>query len=88
MNRKFIGRAKVETLALELGVWHDLVFEMRGRTIAAFIDGKQVLEYRTNAGDAPQETVQFAVGNDRGHDVMTGWHDDVRFEPLDATPAP
>lgn len=88
MNRKFIPRAKVETIALEPGTWHDLVIEMRGKTITALIDGKQVLEYRTNAGDAPKETIQLAVGNDQGKAVMTGWYDDVRFEPLDATPAP
>ena len=88
MNRKFIGRAKVETIALEPGTWHDLVIELRGKTITALIDGTQVLEYRTNAGDAPKETLQLAVGNDQGKEVMTGWYDDVRFEPLDSAAAP
>ena len=88
MNRKFIPRAQVEPLALEPGAWHDLVVEMRGRTITASIDGKPVLEYRTNAGDAPKETLQLAVGNDQGKEVMTGWYDDVRFEPLDSAAAP
>jgi hypothetical protein len=30
MNRKFIGAAKVEKIALTTGAWHDLVIEMRG----------------------------------------------------------
>lgn len=66
------------------GAWHDLVIELRGRTITATIDGKQVLTYQTNAGDAPKRTVQLAVGNG-GREVMNGWFDDVRFEPLEPT---
>jgi len=84
MNRKFIPAAKVEKIALATGEWHDLVIELRGRTITANIDGKQVLTYQTNAGDAPKRTVQLAVGNG-GRDVMNGWFDDVRFEPLEPT---
>ena len=82
MNRKFIGAAKVEKIALSLNVWHDLVIEMRGRMITASLDGKQVLSYQTNAGDAPKETVQFAVGGG-SKDVVNGWYDDVIFEPLE-----
>lgn len=82
MNRKFIGAAKVEKIQLSLDVWHPLVIEMRDRTITAFIDGKQVLTYETNAGDAPKETVQFAVGGS-GKEVVSGWYGDVSFEPLD-----
>ncbi len=81
MNRKFIHAAKVEKIDLTLDVWHDLVIEMRGKVITAFIDGKQVLTYTTNAGDAPKETVQFAVGNG-GKEVVYGWFEDVSFEPL------
>ena len=84
MNRKFIGAAKVEKLSLTREVWHALVVEMRGRTIAAFIDGEQVLNYVTNAGDAPKETLQFAVGGD-GREVVNGWYDDVIFEPLEVS---
>jgi hypothetical protein len=47
-----------------------------------FIDGKQVLTYQTHAGDAPKETVQFAVGGG-SKDVVNGWYDDVSFEPLE-----
>ena len=83
MNRKFIGAAKVEKLSLSRGVWHALVIEMRGRTISAFIDGEHVLSYLTNAGDAPKQTLQFAVGGD-GREVVEGWYDDVIFEPLEA----
>ena len=82
MNRKFIGAAKVEKIALSLEVWHALVIEMRGKTIMVFIDGKQVLTYQTHAGDAPKETVQFAVGGG-SKDVVNGWYDDVSFEPLE-----
>lgn len=82
MNRKFIGAAKVEKITLSFKAWHALVIEMRGRTITAFIDGKQVLTYQTNAGDAPKETVQFAVGG-AGKEVVNGWYDDVVFEPLE-----
>ena len=81
MNRKFIGAAKTEKIELAVGVWHDLVLEMRGRTITARIDGKEVLSYLTNAGDAPKDTVQFSVGGN-GAEVTDGWYDDVRFEPL------
>jgi len=82
MNRKFIPAAKVEKVALALGVWHDLLIEMRGRTITASIDGKQALNYVTNAGDAPKQTVQLSVGGG-SRDVVNGWYDDVRFEPLE-----
>jgi hypothetical protein len=82
MNRKFIPAAKVEKVALALGVWHDLVIEMRGRTITTSIDGKQALTYVTNAGDAPKQTVQLAVGGG-SRDVVNSWYDDVRFEPLE-----
>ena len=84
MNRRFIGAAKVEKLTLSTGEWHSLVLEMRGRTIIAFIDGGQVLNYLTNAGDAPKETLQFAVGGG-GREVVNGWYDDVSFEPLEAS---
>jgi hypothetical protein len=83
MNRKFISAAKVEKITLTTGAWHDLVIEMRGRTITAFIDGKQVLTYLTNAGDAPKQTLQFAVGGG-GREVVNGWCDDVSIEPLEA----
>lgn len=82
MNRRFISAAKVEKLTLTTGAWHDLTIEMRGRTITAIIDGKQVLTYRTNAGDAPKEKVQFAVGGG-SREVVNGWYDDVSFEPLE-----
>jgi hypothetical protein len=82
MNRKFIPAAKVEKIALATSAWHDLVIELRGRTITAFIDGKPVLTYQTNAGDAPKQTVQLAVGGG-SKDVVNGWYDDVSFEPLE-----
>lgn len=75
----FLGRLKESQE--RSGEWHDLVIEVRGRTITATIDGKQVLTYQTNAGDAPKRTVQLAVGNG-SREVMDGWCDDVRFEPL------
>ena len=83
MNRKFISAAKVEKITLTTGAWHDLAIEMRGRTITAFIDRKQALTYLTNAGDAPKQTLQLAVGGD-GREVVNGWYDDVRFEALEA----
>ena len=82
MNRKFISAAKVEKISLALDVWHELVIEMHGRTIMASIDGKQELSYQTNAGDAPKETVQLSVGGG-GREVVSGWYDDVSFEPLE-----
>jgi hypothetical protein len=82
MNRRFIGAAKVEKITLTTGAWHDLVIEMRGRTITVFIDGKQVLTYLTNAGDAPKQTLQFAVGGG-SREVVNGWYDEVSFEPLE-----
>ena len=82
MNRRFISAAKVEKITLTTGAWHHLTIEMRGRTITAIIDGKQVLTYRTNAGDAPKEKVQFAVGGG-SREVVNGWYDDVSFESLE-----
>lgn len=81
LNRKFIPAAKVEQIAITTGEWHDLVIEIRGRTIMAVIDGKPVLTYLTNAGDAPKQTVQLAVGGG-SREVVNGWYDDVSFEPL------
>jgi len=66
------------------GAWHDLVIELRGRTITAAIDGSPVLTHQTNAGDPPKHMVQLDVGNG-SRDVMNGWFDDVRFEPLETT---
>ncbi len=82
MNRKFIGAAKTEKLQLTVDAWHDLVLEMRGRTITARIDNQQVLSYRTNAGDALKDTVQLAVGGN-GSEVTNGWYADIRFEPIE-----
>ncbi len=82
MNRKFIGAAKTEKINLAVDAWHDLVLEMRGRTITARIDGKEVISYVTNAGDAPKDTVQFSVGGN-GSEVTNGWYANVRFEPLE-----
>lgn len=81
MNRKFIPAAKVEQIALTTGEWHDLAIEIRGRTITAVIDGKPVLTYLTNAGDAPKQTLQLAVGGG-SREVVNGWYDDVHFEAL------
>jgi hypothetical protein len=82
MNRKFIGAAKTEKLELSANTWYDLVLEMQGRMITAHINGNKVLSYLTNAGDAPKETVQFAVGGN-GSEVTDGWYADIRFEPLE-----
>jgi hypothetical protein len=82
MNRKFISAAKTEKLQLTVDAWHDLVLEMRGRTITARIDNQEVLSYRTNAGDAPKDTVQLAVGGN-GSEVTNGWYADIRFEPIE-----
>jgi hypothetical protein len=82
MNRKFISAAKTEKLQLAADTWHDLVLEMRGRTITARIDNQEVLSYLTNAGDAPKDTVQLAVGGN-GSEVTHGWYADIRFEPIE-----
>ena len=57
-------------------------FEMQGRMITAHINGNKVLSYLTNAGDAPKETVQFAVGGN-GSEVTNGWYADIHFEPFE-----
>ncbi len=52
--------------------WERSTSRERGRTITASIDGVPVLTYLTNAGDAPKQTVQLAVGNS-SREVMDGW---------------
>jgi hypothetical protein len=82
MNRKFIGSAKAEKLALTVNAWHDLKIEMRGKEITVWIDAKQVLNYKTLSGDAPKTSLQFAVGNASKNEMAVGWYDDVVFEPI------
>jgi len=80
-NRKpIIG--KTEKIALSPDDWHDLIIEIRGRTITALIDGKQVLTYETNAGNAAKTTVQFSLSGN-GKDIGFGWYDDISIEPLE-----
>jgi len=81
MNRKFIGAAKVATIQIKAGVWHDLTMEMHGRDLRIMLNGKEALTYTTNAGDAPKETLQLSVHSTEKQ-VVHGYFDDIRFEPL------
>ena len=87
MNRKFIGAAKVATLEIKQGVWHDFIMEMHGRDLKIILDGKEALTYTTNAGDAAKETLQFSVHSTM-KEAVYGFFDEVKFEPLLTTPAP
>lgn len=80
-NRKFIY-AKSEKITLAPDVWHDLVVELRGRDITGIIDGKEVITYKTNAGDAPKKSVQLSIGGTKDAKEVSGWIDDVSVEPL------
>jgi hypothetical protein len=82
MNRKYIGAAKVATMEIKPEVWHDFVMELHGRVLKIQLDGKEVLTYTTNAGDAPKLTAQLSV-HSYAKEAVYGWFDDVKFEPLE-----
>jgi hypothetical protein len=84
MNRKFLGSAKVESLSLKEGQWHDVKVEMRGKQITVWIDGREVLTYTTLSGDAPKTSLQFAVGKVARQETAEAWYDDVVFEPIES----
>jgi hypothetical protein len=82
MNRKFIGAAKVTAMEIKAEVWHDFALELRGRDLKVILGGKEVLVYKTNAGDAPKTSLQFSV-HSTAKEAVFGWFDAVRFEPLE-----
>ncbi len=82
MNRKFIGGAKVSALEIKADVWHEFVMELCGRELTIHLDGKEVLAYTTNAGDAPKTSLQFSV-HSTAKEAVFGWFDEVKFEPLE-----
>ena len=82
MNRKFIGAAKVTTMEIKAEVWHEFAIELHGRDLKIQLDGKEVLAYTTNAGDAPKTSLQFSV-HSTAKEAVFGWFNEVKFEPLE-----
>ena len=80
-NRKFFY-AKQEPVEIAPETWHDLSLELRGKELAAFVDGRKVLEYTTLAGDAPKTSIGLQPGGNK-KDVLDTWFDDIRVEPLE-----
>ena len=79
-NRKFFV-AKTEKREIATEVWHQLVIELRGKEMTAFLNGEKALEYTTLCGDVPKTSVGLAGGrNDK--EILDTWYDDVVFEPL------
>jgi len=79
-NRKFFY-AKAEKAEIAPDEWHTCTLELRGRDLAAFIDGRRVLDYVTLAGDAPKSSIGLQPGGDKKR-VLATWFDDIRVEPL------
>jgi len=80
-NRKFFI-AKTEKRTIAPDVWHELVVELRGKELTAFVDGEKALTYTTLCGDVPKTSIGLAGGHSKA-DVMQTWFDDVQFSPLD-----
>lgn len=80
-NRKFFI-AKTEKREIAPDVWHDIVLELRGKEMSAFVDGEIALTYTTLCGDVAKTSIGLAGGrNDK--EIMDTWYDDVVFGPLD-----
>ena len=80
-NRKFFI-AKTEKREVAADVWHEVVLEMRGLEMTAFVDGEKALTYKTLCGDVEKTSIGLAGGSSKTADQKT-YFDDIRFEPLD-----
>jgi len=80
-NRKFIV-PKTEKRATAPDVWHDLILELKGKELTAFIDGEKALTYTTLCGAVAKTSIGLAGGR-HPTEIMDVWYDDVRFEPLE-----
>jgi hypothetical protein len=80
-NRKFFY-AKTENIQIKPEEWHEIVLELRGKELTAFVDGKKALEYTTLAGDAPKTSIGLQPGGNK-RDVLDTWFDDIRVESLE-----
>lgn len=80
-NRKFFI-AKTEKRLIAPDIWHELVIELRGKELSAFVDGERALTYTTLCGDVSKTSIGLAGGHSRSG-VMQTWFDDVQFSPLE-----
>jgi hypothetical protein len=80
-NRKFFV-ARTEKRSVAPDVWHEVVIELRGKTMTASVDGELALTYTTLCGDVPKTSIGLAGGRSNAG-VMQTWFDDVRFGPLE-----
>ena len=80
-NRKFFI-AKTEKRTIAPDVWHELVLELRGKELSAFVDGEKALTYMTLCGDVPKTSIGLGGGHSKSG-VMQTWFDDVQFSPLE-----
>ncbi|MEI6713315.1 MAG: hypothetical protein WCO60_06155 [Verrucomicrobiota bacterium] len=84
-NRKFFI-AKTEKRAITPDVWHEVVLELRGKEMTAFLDGEKALSYTTLCGDVPKTSIGLAGGrNDK--EIMDTWYDDIVLGPLEPNDA-
>jgi hypothetical protein len=79
-NRKFFY-AKSEKRDIAPESWHDLVLELRGRELTAFVDGEKALAYQTLCGDVAKTSLGLAGGHSTKEEMRT-WFDNVEWEPL------
>jgi len=80
-NRKFFV-AKTEKRSTAPDVWHEVVIELRGKEMTAFVDGGKALTHTTLCGNVPKTSIGLAGGRSNGG-VMQTWFDDVQLAPLD-----
>lgn len=80
-NRKFFI-PKTEKREVAPDVWHEVIVEMRGLEMTAFVDGEKALTYKTLCGDVEKTSIGLAGGSSKTADQMT-FFDDIRFEPLE-----
>lgn len=79
-NRKFFY-AKRESVVIPPEEWHELVLELHGKELTAFIDGAKAIEYTTLSGEVPKTSIGLQPGGNK-KDVLDTWFDDIRVEAL------
>ena len=79
-NRRFFY-AKTQKITIAPEVWHELIIELRGKELRAFINRRLALSYATLCGDVPKHDIGLQPGG-KGESAVATWFDDVRLESL------
>jgi hypothetical protein len=79
-NRRFFY-AKREPVVIPPEVWHELVLELRGKDLTAFLDGAKAIEYKTLSGEVAKTSIGLQPGGNK-KDVLDTWFDDIRVVAL------